>query len=240
MLVILYTLVITHITIICVTLYLHRSQAHRSVNFHPIVSHFMRFWLWLTTGMVTKEWVAIHRAHHRYTDVVDMDPHSPHRYGIWYVLFNGARLYTRAAKDRNLVHTYGLGTPNDWIEDNVYTPHNFLGLGSLLLINVVIFGWLGLLVWAIQMVWIPLHAAGIINGLGHFIGYRNHNTDDKSTNIMPLGIWICGEELHNNHHNSPGNAKLSNKWYEFDLGWFYIKLLSYIGLATIKKVDNNS
>lgn len=238
MLVILYIILITHITIACVTLYLHRSQAHRSVNFHPIISHFMRFWLWLTTGMVTKEWVAIHRAHHRHTDNIHLDPHSPHRFGIWNVLINGARLYTRAARDRNLVHTYGVGTPNDWLENNVYTPHNFLGLGLLLVINVAIFSWIGILIWAVQMIWIPLHAAGVINGLGHYIGYRNWNTEDKSTNIIPFGIWICGEELHNNHHNAPANPKLSNKWYEFDLGWTYIKLLEFLRLASIKKIDN--
>jgi stearoyl-CoA desaturase (delta-9 desaturase) len=238
MLTILYTLILTHITIICVTLYLHRSQAHRSVTFHPVIAHFMRLWLWLTTGMVTKEWVAIHRAHHRYTDNPSMDPHSPHRYGIWYVLFNGARLYNKAARDRNLVHTYGAGTPNDWIENNLYTPHNFLGVGILLLISILLFGWIGLLVWAIQMIWIPFHAAGIINGIGHYFGYRNWQTDDRSTNIVPFGFWIGGEELHNNHHNSPASPKLSNKWYEIDLGWIYIKLLSLIGLAVIKKVDN--
>lgn len=238
MLTFLYILIVTHITIICVTLYLHRSQAHRSVTFHPFISNFMRFWLWLTTGMVTKEWVAIHRAHHRYTDDPNMDPHSPHRFGIWHVLLNGARLYNKAAQDRNLVHTYGVGTPNDWLENNVYTPHNFLGLGLLLAINVSIFSWIGILIWAVQMIWIPLHAAGVINGLGHYIGYRNWNTEDKSTNIIPIGIWICGEELHNNHHNAPANPKLSHKWYEFDLGWTYIKLLEFLRLASIKKIDN--
>lgn len=238
MLVILYIILITHITIVCVTLYLHRSQAHRSVNFHPIISHFMRFWLWLTTGMVTKEWVAIHRAHHRHTDNIHLDPHSPHRFGIWHVLLNGARLYTRAARDRNLVHTYGVGTPNDWVENNVYTQHNFLGLGLLLAINLAIFSWMGILIWAVQMIWIPLHAAGVINGLGHYTGYRNWHTADKSTNIFPIGIWICGEELHNNHHNAPANPKLSNKWYEFDLGWLYIKTLEFLRLASIKKIDN--
>lgn len=238
MLTFLYILIVTHITIICVTLYLHRSQAHRSVTFHPFISNFMRFWLWLTTGMVTKEWVAIHRAHHRYTDDPNMDPHSPHRFGIWHVLLNGARLYNKAAQDRNLVHSYGAGTPNDWIENNLYTPHNFVGVGVLLLISILLFGWIGLLVWAIQMFWIPFHAAGVINGLGHYFGYRNWQTDDRSTNIVPFGLWIGGEELHNNHHNSPASAKLSNKWYEIDLGWVYIKLLSALGLAAIKKVDN--
>jgi stearoyl-CoA desaturase (delta-9 desaturase) len=238
MLTFLYILIVTHITIICVTLYLHRSQAHRSVTFHPFISNFMRFWLWLTTGMVTKEWVAIHRAHHRYTDDPNMDPHSPHRFGIWHVLLNGAILYNKAAQDRNLVHSYGAGTPNDWIENNLYTPHNFVGIGILLLISILLFGWIGLLVWAIQMFWIPFHAAGVINGLGHYFGYRNWQTDDRSTNIVPFGLWIGGEELHNNHHNSPASPKLSNKWYEIDLGWVYIKLLSALGLAAIKKVDN--
>lgn len=238
MLEIIYTLVVTHITIICVTLYLHRSQAHRSVNFHPAISHFMRFWLWLTTGMVTKEWVAIHRSHHRYTDDINMDPHSPHRFGIWKVLFQGAFIYAKAARDRNLVHTYGVGTPMDWIEQKLYTPYNYSGIFLLLIINILIFGWTGALVWAVQMIWIPFHAAGVINGLGHYLGYRNWNTDDKSTNIIPVAVWICGEELHNNHHKDPANPKLSCRWFEFDLGWGYIKLLELFGLATVKKVDN--
>lgn len=232
---ILYTLIITHITIVCVTLYLHRHQAHRSVNFNPVISHFMRFWLWLTTGMVTKEWVAIHRAHHRYTDDAYLDPHSPQRFGIFKVLVSGAQLYTKAAKDRNLVHTYGKGTPDDWIENTLYSPHNYLGIIVLLLINLIIFGWIGIVVWGIQMIWIPFHAAGLINGLGHYLGYRNWDTEDKSKNIVPWGIWIGGEELHNNHHNNPASAKLSSKWFEFDIGWAYIKLLAALGLAVIKK-----
>jgi len=237
MLMILYTLILTHITIICVTLYLHRSQAHRSVNFHPAITHFMRFWLWLTTGMVTKEWVAIHRAHHRFTDNIHLDPHSPHRYGILKVLFSGAFIYAKATKDRNLVHTYGVGSPTDWIESKLYSPYNYLGLILLLVINTLIFGWWGILVWLVQMIWIPFHAAGVINGLGHYLGYRNWETQDKSKNIIPIAVWICGEELHNNHHNDPANPKLSVKWYEFDLGWTYIKALCFLGLADVKKVD---
>ena len=235
---IIYTLIVTHITIICVTLYLHRSQAHRSVNFHPAIAHFMRFWLWLTTGMVTKEWVAIHRAHHRYTDNEYMDPHSPKRFGILKVLFLGTKLYRDASKDKNLVYSYGVGTPQDWIETNLYTPRNLLGLGLLLGINCFIFGWVGIAIWAIQMIWIPFHAAGVINGLGHYIGYRNFSTDDNSKNIIPWGIWICGEELHNNHHNNPASPKLSSKWYEFDLGWVYIKTLSVLKLAEIRLTNN--
>ena len=229
------TLVMTHITIACVTIFLHRYQAHRALEMHPVVEHFMRFWLWLTTGMVTKQWVAVHRKHHRYTEQTG-DPHSPHVFGIWRVLFNGALLYHEASKDGTMVSQYGVGTPDDWIERNVYSKHSKLGIALMLLINLALFGAWGFLVWGVQMIWIPLWAAGVVNGLAHWFGYKNHATKDASTNISPWGILIGGEELHNNHHNSPASAKLSNKWYEFDIGWFYISLLSYAGLARVKTV----
>ncbi len=227
------TLILTHITIVCVTLYLHRSQAHRAVEFHPAVSHFMRFWLWLTTGMVTKQWVAIHRKHHRFTDEED-DPHSPVHYGIWHVLFKGAALYHEASKDKDMVDSYGRGTPDDWVERNIYSAHSRLGIGILLLLNLAIFGWMGAIVWGVQMLWIPFWAAGVINGVGHWWGYRNGETRDTSTNISPWGIIIGGEELHNNHHLAPASAKLSSKWWEFDIGWAYIKLLQFCKLAVVK------
>ena len=233
MLEIIYTLITTHITIICVTLYLHRGQAHRGIEFNPLLEHFMRFWLWLTTGMVTKQWVAIHRKHHRFTDEPE-DPHSPVHYGIWRVLFKGATLYHEASKDKNMVDTYGAGTPNDWIESNVYTPHSRLGIGILLVLNLWIFGWIGFLVWGIQMLWIPFWAAGVINGIGHWWGYRNGETRDNSRNISPLGIIIGGECLHNNHHLEPGNPKLSRRWFEFDIGWMWLTLFRCLGLAKLK------
>jgi stearoyl-CoA desaturase (delta-9 desaturase) len=227
------TLVMTHITIACVTLYLHRSQAHRAVEFNPVVAHFMRFWLWLTTGMVTKQWVAIHRKHHRFSDA-EGDPHSPHVYGIKRVFFKGAGLYHEASKDKIMVDTYGAGTPADWMEHNIYTPHSRLGIGILLVLNTLVFGWWGLLVWGIQMIWIPFWAAGVVNGIGHWIGYRNGHTKDHSRNISPWGIVIGGEELHNNHHLDPASARLSKNWFEFDIGWFYICLLKWLGLAKLR------
>jgi len=230
---IIYTLVMTHITIMCVTLYLHRSQTHRAVAFHPVVNHFMRFWLWLTTGMVTKQWVAIHRKHHQASDS-ESDPHSPKVYGIWRVLFGGAFLYHRASKNRIMVRDLGVGTPNDSIEENLYTPHSRLGIMLLLLINLTLFQWWGLLIWGIQMIWIPFWAAGVVNGVGHWWGYRNTNTEDTSRNIIPIGIVIGGEELHNNHHADGANAKFSRKPWEFDIGWMYIKLLSFCKLAKIR------
>jgi stearoyl-CoA desaturase (delta-9 desaturase) len=233
MLELLYVLVMTHITILSVTLYLHRSQAHRAVEFHPVVAHFMRFWLWLTTGMVTKQWVAIHRKHHRFSDEIG-DPHSPHVYGITPVLFRGALLYHEASKDTAMVNSYGRGTPDDWIEHNLYSPHSRLGIGILLLLNILIFGWVGAIIWGIQMIWIPLWAAGVINGLGHWWGYRNGETRDRSRNIFPIGIWIGGEELHNNHHLSPGNPRLSLKPWEFDIGWMWIRLLQCLRLAQLR------
>lgn len=230
---IIFTLIATHITILCVTLYLHRSLSHGSVIFHPVVNHFMRFWLWLTTGMVTKEWVAVHRKHHQAVDGAK-DPHSPVTHGILKILFGGSFLYTKATKDKEMIEKYGRGTPNDWIENNWYSQNTLLGLMVMLAIDVVLFGWLGIIVWLIQMIWIPFLAAGVINGLGHYLGYRNYNTQDHSTNIIPWGILIGGEELHNNHHKSPRSAKLSNRWWEFDIGWFWIKILESVGLAKIK------
>ena len=228
-----YTLIVTHITIICVTLFLHRGQAHRSIVFHPILEHFMRAWLWLTTGMVTRQWVAIHRKHHRFTEEIE-DPHSPHVYGIWRVLFRGAGLYHSASKDDQMVAQYGVGTPDDWVERNIYTRHSRMGIVLMLLIDIVLFGAWGFIIWGIQMIWIPFWAAGVINGLGHWIGYRNGETKDQSRNIMPWGIVIGGECLHNNHHLEPGNPRLSRRWFEFDIGWMYICLLRAVKLATVK------
>lgn len=227
-----YTLVSTYITIICVTLFLHRGQAHKGITFHPIIQHFMRFWLWLTTGMVTKVWVAIHRKHHRFCEN-NGDPHSPHIYGIWTVLFNGVNLYRQAAKDIEMIQQYGVGTPDDWIERNLYSKYSWVGVTLLLLMNIIIFNYWGILIWIIQMIWIPLLAAGVINGLGHWLGYRNGETRDKSTNIIPIGILIGGEELHNNHHLDPANPKLSKRWFEFDSGYLVAKCLQYLGLAVI-------
>ena len=229
----LYTLIATHITIVAVTLFLHRSQAHRSVQFHPVVTHFFRFWLWLTTGMVTKQWVAVHRKHHRFSDEPG-DPHSPHVYGIKQVFFKGAVLYHEASKDKVMVDTYGVGTPADWIEHNLYSGHSRLGIGILFLFNIIVFGWVGAIIWGIQMIWIPLWAAGVVNGVGHWWGYRNGETKDRSRNIVPWGMVIGGEELHNNHHLDPASARLSRRWWEFDIGYMYIRLLSALRLATVK------
>lgn len=228
------TLVMTHITIVCVTLYLHRCQAHRGIEFHPIVSHAMRFWLWLTTGMTTKQWVAIHRKHHQTTDIVG-DPHSPHVFGILQILFRGVKYYNLAGNDADFVMKYGKGTPKDWIERKLYTPHHRMGILLMLVIDLLFFGPWGLLVWGIQMIWIPFWAAGMINGMAHWWGYRNGETKDHSHNLSPIGILIGGEELHNNHHLDPANPKLSRKWFEFDIGWFYIKLLEKLNLLTIKR-----
>jgi stearoyl-CoA desaturase (delta-9 desaturase) len=230
---IIYTLIVTHFTIACVTLYLHRSQAHRGVEFHPAVAHVMRFWLWLTTGMTTKQWVAIHRKHHQVTDQAG-DPHSPHIFGIWTLIFSGWKLYNDAAKDADFVMQYGKGTPKDWIERKLYTPHHKLGILAMLAIDVALFGAWGLLVWGIQMIWIPFWAAGMINGVGHWWGYRNGQTRDQSRNISPWGIIVGGEELHNNHHLDPANPKLSLKPWEFDIGWFYIRILQHMRLAHLR------
>jgi stearoyl-CoA desaturase (delta-9 desaturase) len=233
MLEIFYTLVMTHITIVCVTLFLHRGQAHRGIEFHPILSHFMRFWLWLTTGQITKQWVAIHRKHHRSTDV-EGDPHSPHIFGIWNVLFKGAFLYHTASKNTAMINQYGVGTPDDWIERKLYTPHSRLGIALMLVIDLVLFGPWGLLVWGIQMIWIPFWAAGVVNGVGHWLGYRNGETKDHSRNISPWGIVIGGEELHNNHHLDPASPKMSRRWFEFDIGWMWLSLFRAVGLAKIR------
>ena len=230
---ILITLLMTHITIVCVTLYLHRSQAHRGVEFHPVLAHAMRFWLWLTTGMNTKQWVAVHRKHHQATDV-EGDPHSPHVFGIKTVMTTGWYLYNKASKDADFVMQYGKGTPKDWIERKLYTPHTRLGIVLMLLIDLALFGFWGFLVWGVQMIWIPFWAAGMINGLAHWWGYRNGETRDQSRNISPIGIVVGGEELHNNHHLDPANPRLSRKWFEFDIGWFYIKLLQSLKLAKLK------
>ena len=227
------TLVMTHITIVCVTLYLHRGQAHKGFIFHPMLEHFMRFWLWLTTGMVTKQWVAIHRKHHRFSDEVG-DPHSPHVYGIWRVLFKGAVLYHEASKDKDMVNTYGRDTPSDWMEHNIYTPHSRLGIGILFVLNTLVFGWWGMLMWGIQMIWIPFWAAGVVNGLGHWWGYCNGTTKDRSRNLVPFGIIIGGEELHNNHHLEPANPKLSRRWFEFDIGWMYAMIFKSVGLLKLR------
>lgn len=228
-----YTLIVTHITIICVTVFLHRGQAHKALIFSPVLSHFMRFWLWLTTGMITKEWVAIHRRHHVSSDKPG-DPHSPHVFGIWRVLFKGALLYRDSSKNSAIISQYGLGTPDDWIERKIYTPYNFLGILIMLWIDLQLFGLVGLIIWAVQMIWIPFWAAGVINGLAHWWGYRNGETKDKSTNISPWGIIIGGECLHNNHHLEPANPRLSRRWFEFDIGWLYIKIFEFLRLLKIK------
>ena len=232
-----YTLVMTHITIVCVTLFLHRGQAHRGIEFNPVLEHFMRFWLWLTTGMVTKQWVAIHRKHHAFSDK-EGDPHSPHIYGIARVFFKGAGLYHIASKDKDMVNKFGVGTPDDWVERNIYTPHSRLGILLMLVIDCLFFGPWGLIVWGVQMIWIPLWAAGVINGIGHWYGYRNGTTRDGSRNISNIGILIGGEELHNNHHLDPASARLSRRWFEFDIGWMYIKILERLGLAKLRVANS--
>jgi stearoyl-CoA desaturase (delta-9 desaturase) len=229
------TLVFTHITIAGVTIFLHRHQAHRALELHPIVSHFFRFWLWLTTGMVTKEWAAIHRKHHAKCETVD-DPHSPQMKGISKVLWEGAELYREESKKQETLDKYGHGTPDDWLERNVYSKYTRLGVTLMFFINFVLFGFIGVTMWAIQMMWIPLLAAGVINGIGHYWGYRNFQTEDASRNIVPWGILIGGEELHNNHHAYGSSAKLSSKWYEFDIGWLYIRLMEMAGLADVKRL----
>ena len=230
-----FTLVVTHITILGVTIYLHRSQAHRGLDLHPAIAHFFRFWLWLTTGMVTKEWVAIHRKHHARCER-EGDPHSPMVYGIGKVFFQGAELYRDEATNRETLDKFGHGTPDDWVERNVYSRFGWQGVGLMMVIDVALFGAIGLTVWAVQMIWIPFWAAGVVNGIGHYWGYRNYNSPDTSTNVFPWGIIIGGEELHNNHHAHGTSAKFSAKWYEFDLGWCYISVLKFLGLAKVKKV----
>ncbi|QJQ07852.1 acyl-CoA desaturase [Undibacterium piscinae] len=230
-----FTMVVTHITIASVTIFLHRCQAHRALELHAIPSHFFRFWLWLTTGQVTKEWAAVHRKHHAKCETVD-DPHSPVTRGIKKVLFEGAELYRIESKNLETIQKYGHGTPDDWMEKNVYTGFSWAGMILMLFIDVLLFGVIGVTVWAVQMMWIPVTAAGIINGIGHYWGYRNYDCVDASTNILPIGILIGGEELHNNHHTFGTSAKLSSKWYEFDIGWMYIRCMEIIGLAKVRKV----
>ena len=232
--VLIVTLVFTHITIAAVTIYLHRCQAHRALELHALPSHFFRFWLWLTTGMVTKEWVAIHRKHHAKCETVD-DPHSPITRGIKTVLLTGSELYRTEAKVQETLDKYGHNTPDDWIERNLYTRYSWQGVAVMMIINLALFGAIGATVWAVQMLWIPITAAGIINGIGHYWGYRNFEAVDASTNISPWGIIIGGEELHNNHHTYPTSAKLSVKPYEFDIGWLYIRAMEVVGLAKVRK-----
>jgi len=228
-------LIFTHITIAAVTIFLHRNQAHRALDLHPAVSHFFRFWLWLTTGMVTREWVAIHRKHHARCEGPE-DPHSPQVYGIRKVLFEGSELYRSAARDPAILERFGHGTPDDWLERRVYSRFTWQGVGALLLIDLVLFGVNGIWAWAVQMLWIPFYAAGVINGIGHYWGYRNFESPDASTNISPIGLLIGGEELHNNHHAFPSSAKFSVKPWEFDIGWLYIRILSFFRLARVKKL----
>jgi stearoyl-CoA desaturase (delta-9 desaturase) len=228
-----YTLILTHITIVSVTLYLHRGQAHRGFVFHPILENFFRFWLWLTTGMITKQWVAIHRKHHRFSDNPG-DPHSPHVFGIKNIFFRGVYYYYLAAKEPSTIIGYGAGTPNDWMERKIYTPYSRYGILIMLAINVLLFGWWGPVIWAVQMLWIPFWAAGVVNGAGHWWGYRNGESKDHSTNFSPWGILIGGEELHNNHHLDPANPKLSRRWFEFDIGWMWFNIFKFLKLAKIR------
>ena len=232
--IVLFALALTHVTMISVTVFLHRHQAHRALDLHPIASHFFRLWLWLTTGQVTKEWAAIHRKHHAKCEGAE-DPHSPHVYGIKKVLTQGAELYRAESKNKETMARFGHGTPDDWIERNLYTRFSWQGVGLMMIIDLTLFGAAGLAVWALQMAWTPIFAAGIINGGAHFWGYRNFEAPDASTNISPWGIIIAGEELHNNHHTYPTSAKLSVKPYEFDIGWMYITIMQSVGLAKVKK-----
>jgi len=226
---------VTQITIASVTIYLHRYQAHHALELHPLIGHFFRFWLWLTTAMGTKEWVAVHRKHHAKVETEE-DPHSPVIHGINKVLWDGVELYRTETKNQETLNRYGHETPDDWIERKLYSKHTFLGIGCLFFINFSLFGVLGISIWALQMAWIPFFAAGVINGVGHWYGYRNFESADASTNIIPVGVFIGGEELHNNHHAFASSAKFSNKRWEFDLGWEYIRLLSVLGLAKVKKL----
>ncbi len=229
------TLLLTHVTIVAVTLYLHRSQAHRGLELHPVPAHFFRFWLWLTTGMVTKEWVAIHRKHHAKCER-EGDPHSPAVFGLSQVFFRGAELYRTETRNAETLSRYGHGTPDDWIERHLYSRHSLLGILLMLAIDLALFGVIGLTIWALQMAWIPFWAAGVVNGLGHAWGYRNFACPDDSTNVVPWGLLIGGEELHNNHHAYGTSAKFSSKWFEIDLGWIYIRILQALGLARVRRV----
>lgn len=229
------TIVLTQATIAGVTIYLHRNQTHRALDLHPIISHFFRFWLWITTGMVTADWVAIHRKHHATSDM-EGDPHSPMVYGIKKVFWQGAELYREARKDKEMIAKYSHGTPDDWIERKIYKPFSSKGIFLMLFADLILFGIPGVSIWAIQMLWIPLWAAGVVNGVGHYWGYRNFECSDTSTNVFPWGFWIGGEELHNNHHTFASSAKFSVKWWEFDIGWMYIRILSFFRLAKVKKL----
>jgi stearoyl-CoA desaturase (delta-9 desaturase) len=229
------TLIMTQATIASVTIYLHRNQTHRALDLHPIISHIFRFWLWVTTGMVTSEWVAIHRKHHATTDV-EGDPHSPKVVGIKKVFFEGAELYRAARKDREMIDKYSHGTPDDWVERNIYKKYSSKGMILMFLADILLFGVPGITIFGIQMLWIPLWAAGVVNGIGHYWGYRNFECPDTATNVFPWGFWIGGEELHNNHHTFASSAKFSVKWWEFDLGWMYICILKFFGLAKVKKL----
>jgi stearoyl-CoA desaturase (Delta-9 desaturase) len=233
--VLLFTLITTHITIAGVTIYLHRCQAHRAVDLHPIVSHFFRFWLWANTGMVTKQWSAVHRKHHAKCETEE-DPHSPVTRGIKTVLLQGAELYRVESRNKETEDKYGHGAPDDWIERNLYYKHTLVGVYMTLLVDILLFGFIGISVFAIQMLWIPILAAGVINGVGHFMGYRHFDAPDQSRNIVPFGFLIGGEELHNNHHAFATSAKFSSRWYEIDVGWYYICILQFFGLAKVRKV----
>ncbi len=229
------TLVFTHITIAAVTIYLHRHSAHRALDLHPVISHFFRLWLWLTTGMETKQWTAVHRKHHARCETEE-DPHSPVVLGIEKVMWQGADMYKIESKNAETLEKFGQGTPDDWMERNIYSTHSVAGIATMMIINLALFGFIGMTIWAVQMMWIPFFAAGIINGVGHYWGYRNFQAEDASRNIVPWGILIGGEELHNNHHAYPSSAQLSNKWWEFDIGWMYIRTMEILGLAHVKKV----
>ncbi|MFY8119926.1 MAG: DesA family fatty acid desaturase [Burkholderiaceae bacterium] len=228
-------LLLTHVTIAGVTIYLHRSQAHRALDLHPAIGHFFRAWLWLTTGMQTREWVSIHRKHHAKCETAE-DPHSPQTRGLNKVLWEGAELYMAESQNAETLAKYSHGTPNDWAERNVYSRFTWHGCGVMLGLDLILFGAAGLAIWGVQMMWIPFLAAGVINGIGHFWGYCNFDAPDASTNIVPWGILIGGEELHNNHHTFPTSAKLSSKWYEFDIGWLYIRLMQSVGLARVLRL----
>jgi stearoyl-CoA desaturase (delta-9 desaturase) len=227
--------VLTQITIFSVTIYLHRNQAHRALDLHPVIAHFFRFWLWLTTGMVTREWVSIHRKHHAKCETQE-DPHSPQVLGLGKVLWQGAELYQQEAINRDTLERYGHLTPDDWLERHVYARFPWLGITLMLTLDVVLFGMAGLALWAVQMVWIPFWAAGVINGVGHYWGYRNYESPDASRNILPWGLIIGGEELHSNHHAFPTSARFSSKWWEFDIGWSVIRVLTLLRLAKVKRL----
>jgi stearoyl-CoA desaturase (delta-9 desaturase) len=233
--IVLYTVLTTHLTIVAVTVFLHRCQSHRALELHPALSHVFRFWLWFATGMVTREWVAVHRKHHAHTDR-EGDPHSPKVFGIRQVLLQGAELYRREARVAETLQRYGNGTPDDWLERHLYARYAWQGVALLLLAQLFMFGIIGATVWGVQMLWIPLSAAGVVNGLGHFLGYRNFDGPNAATNIVPLGLLIGGEELHNNHHTFPTSAKLSARWFELDIGWCYIRLFQALGLARVRSL----